>query len=86
MEIEHIRIEIDTVDHEIITLLARRKTLIKMIGEIKKRNNLPVHDKLREEKLLKRLLELAEKQSLDKKYIERIYQIILKESKKTQTG
>lgn len=84
MEIEHLRNEIDTVDHEIINLLSRRKTLVKMIGEIKKKNHAPILDKTREEKLLACLKELAKKQSLDTKYVEKIYKIILEESKKEQ--
>ncbi len=84
MEIEHIRNEIDTVDREVIMLLSRRKTLVKMIGEIKKKHNLQVLNKTREEKLFARLRALAEKQGLDAAYVEKLYKIILEQSKKEQ--
>lgn len=54
------REEIDKIDSEMLRMLNRRATCAISIGEIKKKNNLPIHVPEREEQVLQRLISLNE--------------------------
>lgn len=84
MEIESIRKEIDGIDDEIISLLSKRKHLIKKIAEIKKQSGNPILDQGREQQVMKRLKKLSKEKGLDENFIDSIYEIILKNSKEEQ--
>ena len=49
MELTQAREEIDRIDNEIIKLVAKRLSVAKEIGKLKKSKNLPVENKQREE-------------------------------------
>lgn len=52
MKLESLRKRIDNVDRKIMQLVARRLTLARKAGRLKKKKNLPVIDKNREVKVL----------------------------------
>lgn len=52
-----IRNDIETIDLQILNLLKERLDKIKIIGEYKKNNNLPIYDEEREKILMNRLKE-----------------------------
>jgi chorismate mutase len=54
------------------------------LGKFKKKENLTVLDKKREEKTLKKLEKQAKKQGLDTKFINKLYKEIFKESRRVQ--
>ncbi|MFH0874319.1 MAG: chorismate mutase [archaeon] len=84
MDIEELRKEIDSIDNKIISLLSKRKHLIKKIAETKKELHKPIFDREREAQLLKRIKALSKEEGLDKDYIQSIYEIILKDSREKQ--
>ncbi|HVE80982.1 MAG TPA: chorismate mutase [Candidatus Dormibacteraeota bacterium] len=79
------REQIDEIDQQIITLLAKRHIISQKIGEIKSSTGQSVYDPQREKEMLKQQRALADKLQLEPEFITEIYQIILQASKKVQT-
>ncbi|MCF7861595.1 chorismate synthase [Candidatus Woesearchaeota archaeon] len=81
---EDIRYGIDRVDNEILTLLGRRYSLARLMGEYKKKYNLSIDDLRREKELLLRKRELARDYGLDGEFVEKLFISLINESKKIQ--
>ena len=52
-KLEQLRKRIDKIDESIITLLAQKMKIVKKIGQLKKKNNIPAFDELRWQKIIK---------------------------------
>jgi monofunctional chorismate mutase len=77
------RQKIDTIDEQIVRLLEKRFQVVMEVGEIKKQNNLPIHNPKREEEVLQRVESLANNKYL-KKIIKNIYLIIIEASRNSE--
>lgn len=55
MSIDELRVNIDKIDDEILSLLNKRMKFVKNIGELKHTNNTPIYNPKREQDILKRL-------------------------------
>ena len=76
-----LRARITEADNEIIEALELRMKLTEEIAEYKKEKNLPIEDKKREKEIISdRKLQTA----LSQQFIEDLFQLIFKESKKIQ--
>lgn len=80
IELKRIRNEIDSVDQEIVMLLAKRLKLAKKAADFKKANNMNFIDAAREKEIIARQTELAIKNGLRPEYVTKIYTVILEES------
>ena len=58
MNLDDIRSQIDTIDHDLLDLLSRRADLVHEVGVVKKRDGLQIYAPEREEALLRRLIEM----------------------------
>ncbi len=76
MNLDDIRIRIDSIDHELLDLLSRRAELVHEVGLIKKRDGLQIYAPEREEALLRRLIEMNHGR-LPEKSIRAIYREIM---------
>lgn len=85
MKLEIIRGKIDSLDDQMLNILASRLKLVQKLGRIKKNQAIPVEDKSREKLILNEVKSKAVKMHLSEKFVEDIYKFILKESKKVQT-
>lgn len=83
-ELERLRKKVDAIDDEIVGLLGKRQFIVKAIGEIKKSNGIKVLSAAREQQILKRILLKGEKRNFDLEFINRIYRVIFKNSRKVQ--
>jgi chorismate mutase len=83
-EIQNLRKQIDKIDNLLLKFLSKRIQISKQIGKFKKQNNLPIRDKKREKQLFILLSQKAEKFNLDKKYINQLFKLILKNSRDNQ--
>lgn len=83
-EIRRLRSKLDEIDMEILELLMERMDIVKRIGLIKKRQNLPIIDKNREEEVYNNAAEFALKHDLDNIQIKSIFREIMLLSKKVQ--
>ncbi len=82
-KIKDFRKEIDKIDEEIVKLLLRRMDLAKRVGELKKKDNLAVKDRLREKEIINRLAQVAGGQ-ITKDQLSRIFSPVFKFTKKAQ--
>ncbi|MBI2430445.1 MAG: chorismate mutase [Candidatus Levybacteria bacterium] len=76
--LEALRKQIDNIDEQIITLFARRFSLVKKLGKIKKEKKLPIKNITREEEKINTLIKRVE--GMSKEFIRDIWQRIFTES------
>ena len=83
-QIEYFRVEIDTLNNQIIDLLGKRMEITKKVGELKKELGLKVRDYEREHQVISNMRERAKLQELPQEYVEQIFELIMKASRKVQ--
>ncbi|MFZ5988327.1 MAG: chorismate mutase [Bacillota bacterium] len=74
------RAKLDEIDFEIIDILARRYSIIREIGEFKKRNKIDVMQHDRVKKILERCSEEGAKYNLSKDFIKKLFSLLIEES------
>lgn len=83
MDINKLRQEIDSIDHQLVNLFTKRMEVASQIGAYKQENNLPVLDKARERELLAKVAKLSGEEFSN--YTTRLYSQILELSKAYQS-
>lgn len=78
--IDRIREEIDRLDDSLLEIFNRRAALALKIGELKKRENIPVYDPEREKRIFRRMLE-NNPGPLDDLAIRRLFERVIDESR-----
>lgn len=81
---DEIRSEIESLDKDLIRLVAKRMKLCKKLGKHKKGSSLPIVDKDREKTLFAFWNDLAEENQISPEFIEKLLSLILDESIKIQ--
>lgn len=84
MNIEDLRHQIDDVDARIISLIGSRMNLSRQIGKFKSGQGTIIEDRGREEEVLEKVKQLAEKEGFEAEDAEGIYRLIIKASKSLQ--
>ncbi len=59
MELEHLRNEIDQIDHELVQLFVKRMQIAEQVADIKKEKNIPVYVPAREREILQKVAGLV---------------------------
>ncbi len=83
IQIEELRDQIDAIDEQIIKLLARRFGIARKVGEFKRKHNLQVEDRSREQAIVDRLAEHSS-DPLTRQQITRIFTEIFSAAKEVQ--
>ena len=76
-----LRLNINSIDNQIIKLLESRMKLCKQVGEYKKEHNLQVYSKSREEEVINRI---SSNSNLDSNFIKNLWNLIMNYSKDIQ--
>ena len=84
--LQEARDHIDTLDQELVALLARRKELVLRAGRAKAELNLPVHDPEREGAQLQARRDWAREAQLDVQGVEEVFRAVLRASRTVQSG
>jgi chorismate mutase len=82
-DLENLRTAIDTVDAEILALVAKRIDLVLQIADYKRGRAMPVYDPARERNVIDRLIALAPA-SLDAQVVRRVFERIIDESRRIE--
>ncbi|MFH1590928.1 MAG: chorismate synthase [archaeon] len=82
--LQELRIQIDMIDTDIISLISERMKVSEKVGRIKHAKGLPITDITREEKHVTQIMRLAKKQGLPDRLVKDIITIILRGSKELQ--
>src|SRR4029077_15397226 len=77
MDLSGLRDRIDSVDRQIIALLAERLKIVEEVATAKLDAASPFRDREREERLLLRLRERATEAGLDPHEVERLYRVVM---------
>ncbi len=83
-KIEHLRQIMDSVDAEIVDLLAKRKNLGKELGEIKIENNMPIYQPERWRDIVESRTEWGQTHQFSDEFIKRVFELIHEDSIKRQ--
>ena len=83
-EIESLRERIDEINNNFLSLLNEREKICKEIGEIKEQNGLEVKDEKREQEIMSKLREEAKGLDLDEEHVEKVFRLIIENSRKVQ--
>jgi len=81
---QKLRSEINKIDKELLYKLQQRFEVAHKIGVEKKTNNQSVDDKVREQELDKLHKQYAEELGLDKDFVKKLFEVVIKESKRLQ--
>ena len=84
-QIRPMRDEIDRIDSEILSLLARRQKQVEQVVALKKAHSMPVYHPAREEDLIYRLRSQAKTAGVDPDFLEDLYRVVLRQSRIKQT-
>ena len=76
---------IDKIDEDILIALGRRQKISELIGKFKQENNLQIENKEREEELFVKLKQKAKLWNLDKELVNKIWKLLIIESKNKQS-
>ncbi len=71
-----LRQEIDTIDVEILKLVAKRLSIVEKIGKIKKQTGTPVIDTTRKQQALKHRLNIGLKFGLTSNVVTKVYNLL----------
>ncbi len=74
--LEELRKEIDSLDHELLDILAKRMSAVKEVGDIKNSNGLPVLDEKRRQEVLETIGEKAKSLHLSEGFIKKLFEAI----------
>ncbi len=77
-KLNKLREEINSIDSEIISLIKKRLAVVRKVGKIKKTNNLPVKNPVRERQLITLLTNQAKKAKIPEELIKNIWQELFK--------
>ena len=79
-----LRKKIDAIDQQLISTIAERLLLAQKIGLEKRKSAIPVVDLVRDQELQHRRGIQARAVGLDSEWLEKVFSLIIKESKKIQ--
>lgn len=81
-ELEELRRKINLLDDRLNKTLKKRLDIVKGVGRLKKKNNMPIRNLEREEEIIQR----AVKSNLPERFARKIYGIIFEDSVIMQKG
>jgi len=83
-DIEQLRKQINNVDQELISLLARRRKLSKEVVVVKDKDGKPIRDQKRETELLNKIISIGKEYNLDSHFLTKIFYEIIDDSVRLQ--
>ncbi|MBI3984634.1 MAG: chorismate mutase [Candidatus Levybacteria bacterium] len=78
--LKKLRKEIDEIDRELLSVVAKRASVVRKIGKLKRKNNIKPLDQKRWEEVLESRILIAKSLNLDKDFIKNLYTLIHKNS------
>jgi len=82
--LDRIRKGIDGTDNGIVELLARRRKLVIALAKIKKKLDIPIYDRKREQALIDRVKKWGAAHELNEEFVEVVFRLIVMNSKEVQ--
>lgn len=83
-QLTELRREIDSIDNELLDILARRMAVSREIGEYKKKNDMPVFQVDRHDNIVKSRVKAASEMEMSEQFVRRLMSIVHEESVRQQ--
>lgn len=83
-DLQRFRLKLDKIDRSIIELLAERCDTARLIGAHKRAKQIPVEDINRESAMRQERKRLASQYKLDPDFVEAVFLLLMRESKRIQ--
>lgn len=84
MKLNSLRNKINKIDVRLISLLAKRQSMMPIVGEEKRRNGIEINQPKREKEIMSKLEEIAKAEGLDIDLTRKIFKAVFKNSKDIQ--
>ncbi|MFP4218748.1 MAG: chorismate mutase [Salinarchaeum sp.] len=84
MTLAELREEIETIDHELVELIARRTYVAQTIAEVKAEQGLPTTDEEQEQQVMDRAGENAATFDIDRNLVKAIFRLLIELNKVEQ--
>ncbi len=79
--LDHLRDQIDSIDKQLVDLLAQRRRVVQQVTEVKQQHDLPTFHPAREENLISTRRAQAAQAGLDPDYVEDLFRTVLRHSR-----
>ncbi len=79
-----VRNEIDFTDDMLMVLLSRRQELVREVGRLKRKGNVPIPDPRRERQIMGKRLALAADANLTPEFVKAVYKAVFEHSRRVQ--
>lgn len=79
--LDHLRTQIDSIDQQLVDLLAQRRRVVQQVIEVKQQHDLPTFHPAREENLISARRAQATQAGLDPDYVEDLFRTMLRHSR-----
>jgi chorismate mutase len=84
MSLEELREEIETIDHELVELIAQRTYVAETIAEVKAEQELPTEDEAQEQRVLDRAARNADRFQVDDEIVRDVFRLLIELNKVEQ--
>jgi len=84
MDLNLIRKNLNKIDNQLVTLLAKRQSYMPAVGKYKQKNNSPITQIKREQEIFDSLKKLAKQKKVNSELIQKIFKLIITDAKKIQ--
>ena len=81
MSLEELREEIESIDREIVELIARRTYVAETVAQVKDERGMPTTDEQQEERVMERAGENAEQFDVDANLVKAIFRLLIELNK-----
>ena len=84
MSLDELRGEIETIDRELVELIARRTYVAETVAEVKRERDLPTTDERQEERVMERAGENAQRFDVDDNLVKATFRLLIELNKVEQ--
>ena len=84
MNLAELREEIESIDREIVELIARRTYVAETVAEVKAEREMPTTDEDQEQRVMDRAAEFAERFDVDANLVKAIFRLLIELNKVEQ--
>lgn len=84
MRLDELREEIETIDREIVELIAQRTYVAESVAQVKREHDIPTTDESQEEAVMERAGENAERFGVDSNLVKAVFRLLIELNKVEQ--
>ena len=84
MSLAELREEIETIDREIVELIARRTYVAETVAQVKEKDGIPTTDENQEQRVMDRAGENAERFDVDANLVKAVFRLLIELNKVEQ--